>query len=186
MLTLLDRGRTANAVAKNQGNSEALRLVAGLRRVFGLDEGDAFSEDLVQFIAEFQRSAGLSVDGEIGPKTMQKLDRLVGSNLACDALWAAPDAAVDQHEHFTSLLRVAGFTGFGPRPILLALRGVWLNGRLVHPVWHAPLYDDAFVLLQDGAPAFLFRGATHPYQRDSKASADLNGDGRKDVGMVRP
>ena len=186
MLTLLDRARAANAVARNQANSDALRLVAGLRRVFGLDDGDMFSDDLVQFVAELQRSAGLGVDGVIGPKTMKMLDRLAGCDVACHALWPAPDAAVDQHEHFASLLGVAGFAPSGPRPTLVALRGVWLNGRLVHPVWHAPLYDDAFVLLQEGAPPFLFRGATHPYQIDSKASADLDGDGRKDVGMVRP
>jgi hypothetical protein len=35
-------------------------------------------------------------------------------------------------------------------------------------------------------PPYVFAGATHPYQRDSKLSPDVDGDGRGDVGCILP
>jgi hypothetical protein len=185
MLTMLDADRAARAIIRNNADDDALRLVAPLCRLFGLAEMPDVSADLVQFIAEFQRSRGLAVDGVIGPATRRHLAPVAADDLAaCDALW--PDVAGERARAcYAGLCEAAGFHASG-RPTLLALRGVWLFGRKVHPVWHAPLYDDAFILLTDNAAPVTFRGATHPYQVDSSASADLDRDGRKDVGMVRP
>jgi hypothetical protein len=187
MLTLLNAGRAQSAVDRNNRDGDALRLASPLRRLFGLEEGQDYSAEVVQFVAEFQRSRGLAADGVIGPQTRRHIEPLVRADLAsCEKLWPATSAAMDRHSHFAALCASSGFRDGNARPTLLALRGVWLFGRSVHPVWHAPLYDDAFILLRDGTAPFAFRGATHPYQIDSKASADLDRDGRKDVGMVRP
>jgi hypothetical protein len=187
MLTLLDTHRAQAAVDRNNRDDAARRMAMPLRRLFGLDETGDHAPDLVQFIAEFQRSRGLSSDGVIGPQTRRHLERLVFADLpACEALWPKARAQEAQLAHFGTLCAAGGFRRASGRPTLLALRGVWLFGRCIHPVWHVPLYDDAFILLCDGEAPYAFRGATHPYQVDSQASADLDRDGRKDVGMVRP
>jgi len=187
MLTLLDADRAQTAIGRNNRDIDALRLASPLRRLFGLDDAGDYAFDLVQFVAEFQRSRGLLPDGVIGPQTRRQLEPLALAELAgCEALWPKVGSPEEELAHFGALCAAGGFRTGSERPTLLALRGVWLFGRRIHPVWHAPLYDDAFVLLRDGAAPFAFRGATHPYQVDSKASADLDRDGRKDVGMVRP
>jgi hypothetical protein len=187
MLTLLDADRAQSAAVRNNRDEGALGLASVLCRLFGLDDAADYSPELVQFVAEFQRSRGLLSDGVIGPQTRRHLQPLISTALAaCEALWPRVSSPEQELAHFGALCAAGGFRGGSERPTLLALRGVWLFGRCVHPVWHAPLYDDAFILLTDGAAPFAFRGATHPYQVDSKASADLDRDGRKDVGMVRP
>jgi hypothetical protein len=52
-----------------------------------------------------------------------------------------------------------------------------------------PAYDDAFVLLADGPTGPVvreFKGATHPYQRNTRATVDVDHDGTPDVGTIRP
>jgi hypothetical protein len=187
MLTLLDDVRAQGAALRNNRDNDAVRLASALRRLFGIDDADDYGPDLVQFVAEFQRSRGLLPDGVIGPQTRRHLEQLAFADLAaCETLWPRGSSPEEELAHFGALCAAGGFRSGSERPTLLALRGVWLFGRCIHPVWHAPLYDDAFILLSDGAAPFAFRGATHPYQVDSKASADLDRDGRKDVGMVRP
>jgi hypothetical protein len=187
MLTLLNDDRAQSAVQRNNRDNDAHALTSALCTLFGLEDAADYSLELVQFVAEFQRSRGLVADGVIGPNTRRLLAPLVSGELThCDALWPKVGSAEEQVAHFASLCVAGGFRGGVNRPTLLALRGVWLGGRCIHPVWHAPLYDDAFILLSDGDAPFVFRGATHPYQVDSRASADLDRDGRKDVGMVRP
>jgi hypothetical protein len=187
MLTLLDSDRARAAALRNNRDDDALRLAPSLRQLFGLDDASDYGPELVQFVAEFQQSRGLLADGVIGPQTRRQLEPLTLAELsACDALWPRASTIEQQLAHFGALSQAGGFRGGSGRPTLLALRGVWLFGRRIHPVWHAPLYDDAFIFLREGAAPFAFRGATHPYQRDSNASADLDHDGRKDVGMVRP
>jgi hypothetical protein len=74
-----------------------------------------------------------------------------------------------------------------PRPFLIGIRGVKPLAPETHETIAAPLYDDTFVLLvPSAAPPYVFAGATHPYQRDSKLSPDIDGDGRGDVGCIRP
>jgi hypothetical protein len=186
MLELLNLDRATRATERNRQDPIAANLAATLCRLFGIEGPIEYSTDLVQFVAEFQRSRGLLADGIIGDNTLRHLKPFLADDLpTCDALWNIA-SSVAAREHFASICNAAGFAVGGGRPTLLALRGVWLRGRTIHPVWHAPLYDDAFVLLTDSDEPFLFRGATHPYQLDSQSSADLDRDGRKDVGMVRP
>jgi len=77
-----------------------------------------------------------------------------------------------------------------PRPFLIGIRGVSCAPSLAtetHEVVARPAYDDTFVLLVPSAlPPYVFAGATHPYQRDSKLSPDVDGDGRGDVDCIMP
>lgn len=74
-----------------------------------------------------------------------------------------------------------------PRPFLIGIRGVIPFAADTHELVAKPAYDDTFVVLTpSGVPPYVFAGATHPYQIDSKLSPDINGDGRGDVGCIRP
>lgn len=90
---------------------------------------------------------------------------------------------------------IAGKLGAKPqlgRPFLIGIRGVAVENNLTalktHETVAKPAYDDAFVCLvpDPAGPPYVFAGATHPYQRDSKLSPDVDGDGRGDVGCIRP
>jgi hypothetical protein len=109
----------------------------------------------------------------------------------CSRLWPALDASPGEARLHWG--RIAGIMiGAMPianplvRPLLLAIRGAALGDAMTHPLVHAPVYDDCFVLLQRDALPVAFSGATHAYQRDSRQSPDANRDGRGDVGSVRP
>jgi hypothetical protein len=188
MLTLLTIDLANAAVEKNQFSPDAALLAPSLRKSFGLADGADYSIELVQFVAEVQRSLGLLADGVIGQKTLPLLRAsLENDSGPSDGLWPAGGSGDDRvYEHYRALCAASGFEPRADRPTLLAIRGVWLHGRRPHPVRHVPLYDDAFVLLRSGEAPFAFRGATHPYQARSGAAPDVDGDGEKDVGMIRP
>jgi hypothetical protein len=101
-------------------------------------------------------------------------------------LWPGPDVgASTDHWGF-----IAGKLGAKPRldrPFLVGIRGVAPLVPDTHEVIARPAYDDTFVVLTpQPVPPYVFAGATHPYQRDSKLSPDVDGDGRGDVGCIRP
>jgi hypothetical protein len=72
--------------------------------------------------------------------------------------------------------------------LLIGIRGVSLFADDTHETVARPEYDDTFVFLKPGSamPPWLFKGSTHAYQTDSKLSPDIDGDGRGDVGTIRP
>jgi hypothetical protein len=72
------------------------------------------------------------------------------------------------------------------RPLLIAIRGAAPGDEQTHALHAKPVYDDAFCLVQKTTMPMLFPGATHSYQLDSKLSPDVDGDGRGDVGSIRP
>jgi hypothetical protein len=69
---------------------------------------------------------------------------------------------------------------------VIAIRGVERFAPKSHPLAHAPVYDDTFVLLAPNESPVVMAGATHAYQRNSKASPDVDHDGLGDVGSIRP
>lgn len=72
------------------------------------------------------------------------------------------------------------------KPCVLAIRGVALLAEQTHEVVSKPAYDDTGILFVPGSEPWLFPMATHPYQRDSRAATDGDGDGRPDVATIRP
>lgn len=103
----------------------------------------------------------------------------------CDALWPG-DSSAERLLHWGF---IAGKLGAAPklaRPFLIGIRGAAPLARMTHQAVHRPRYDDSFVLLCEGDEPLLFPGATHAYQVESGLSPDADGDGRKDVGSIRP
>ena len=71
------------------------------------------------------------------------------------------------------------------KPCILAIRGVALFAEETHEVLSVPKYDDTGVLFIPGSEPFLFPMSSHPFQKDSRAATDGNGDGVPDVATVR-
>lgn len=104
----------------------------------------------------------------------------------CRALWPNPARRDEQLVHFAMLAGKLGAAVKLPRPFLFAIRGVKPYAPETHDLVHAPGYTDTFVMLPPGDYPVVFPGSTVAYQKDSKASPDADGDGRGDVGSIRP
>lgn len=101
-------------------------------------------------------------------------------------LWPTRDASPDaQRAHFAAMLHGLGYDLPGARPCLLALRGVEPWAAETHPTRTAVAEDDTGILLTSSAVR-VWAMATHPYQLDSRASPDVDGDGRGDVATILP
>jgi hypothetical protein len=105
----------------------------------------------------------------------------------CSALWPAPGVSTALHWH--ELAAKAGAVNAPlARPCLLAIRGAAPGDAETRDLEHkpSPPYRDTGVLLVPGQHPLVFAMATTAYQRDSKASPDVDRDGRGDVGSIRP
>jgi len=166
-------------------NQHATDMLERLNAHFGLPDSEGFTEGLVKAISDFQTELGLDDDAKIGKDTRPVLDELVSP--AAGALWPAREASVQQrHAHYASLCRRWGHELSSERATLIGLRGVGLFASRTHYTVSARIYDDTFVLLTNDGDVKEFAGATHPFQTDSSASPDFDGDRRGDVGMIRP
>lgn len=102
-------------------------------------------------------------------------------------LWPAPLGGNSDTVHWGLIAGKLGASLPLLRPFVIGIRGVAPGQPSTHETTARAAYDDTFVLLSpDPVPPYAFPGATHPYQLDSKLSPDIDGDGRGDVGCIRP
>lgn len=93
----------------------------------------------------------------------------------------------ERFEHYANIVRAnGGEVNPGGRPTMLGIRGQSRDGGDPHDTGSTRRYDDTFVVLTADGRVQEFRGATHPGQNSSTQSPDVTGDGRGDVGMIRP
>lgn len=105
-----------------------------------------------------------------------------------------PDLNADEGTRFAFYLGICTRLGYAipPEgfPLLIGIRGIELWEDTPHTVLSRRTYDDAFILLSrdDSNHPHVreFRGATHPYQKVSRAAPDADLDGVQDVGTIRP
>jgi hypothetical protein len=173
-------------VAIRFNDAKARDLVPLLTLGLALKSANAkFTPEMVQGVADLQQRLGLAVDGKIGRVSRPLFEEEL--TLSTEGLW--PAAAADQAARRRHYLKLCGCFERTPStavPTLIGLRGVRLFGLKNHVVRSRREYDDSFVLLTLDGAVREFRGATHPYQQSSGASPDFNGDGKRDVGMIRP
>ena len=89
-------------------------------------------------------------------------------------------------EHWSGIVRALDPSLPAGRPCLLAIRGLELDAERAHASRTIVALDDTMVLLPGDGTARTFAAATHPYQLDSRASPDVDGDGRGDVATIVP
>lgn len=103
--------------------------------------------------------------------------------IPCAALWPSDDPG-DRLLHWSFIAGKLGASSDLQRPFLIGIRGAREGDAQTHRPIHRPTYEDTFVLLARSTVE-TFPGATYAYQRDSKASPDVDGDKRGDVGSIR-
>lgn len=194
---ILSRSAVASAVAWNNGH--ALASLPTVLSAFRLSPREAYDEEVVHRIAEFQqnffrREDVGSVDGKLGERSLGLLRSYYASvdsgEVDASALWPPEDASVEeQFEHYSRLAGLFGARVRQDEPLLIGLRGVMELAGATHEVRSINAYDDTYVLLlqtAEGVGVRSFAGATHAYQGSSGLSPDANRDGSGDVGSVRP
>ncbi len=176
---LIRRGQSGQAVRELQQ-----ALVA---RGYPLEVDGKFGPQTEAAVRQFQRASGIAVDGIVGPQTLGKLQSTPpGAN---DGYTPPPATGGvtppvsagerEQYEFYAAMVRRAGGEVCpNGQPTVLGLRqgpgGAQRN------------YSDTFVVLTPDGRVHRFEGATYPGQNSSTASPDVTGDGRGDVGMIRP
>lgn len=178
----LRRGQSSDGVKELQ---QALNA-----RGFKLEEDGQFGPATEAAVRQFQQATGAKVDGVVGPETVGRLQATPpGTNPVSDytppATTPPPIAPAttgterEQFDMYASMIRRAGGEVCpNGQPTVLGLRqGVGGSTRR---------YEDTFVVLTPDGHVKRFGGATHPGQNSSTASPDVTGDGRGDVGMIRP
>ncbi len=170
-------------------------------RGWKLEEDGKFGSATEAALREFQQRSGAKVDGVVGPETVGKLSGNAGTQVhQPDAVQPSnpsgnsdyepnAPAPVDlgrpsgderaRYEAYAAMVRRAGGEVCpNGQPTVLGLRA-GQGGA-------AREYRDRFVVLTPNGRVHEFTGATYPGQSSSRASPDVTGDGRGDVGMIRP
>jgi hypothetical protein len=103
------------------------------------------------------------------------------------AYGAGAMGSASEFQRWAPIMLAAGAT---PNPnglvTVLGIRGRSLDGTL-HDASARQVYDDTFVVLRPNGLAFALAGSTHPFQTRGVAGVpDVNGDGVRDVGRIRP
>jgi hypothetical protein len=73
----------------------------------------------------------------------------------------------------------------GVGPIVIGLRGVARDGSY-HDTHSTASFDDVIAVLPPSGSVIELAAATHPWFTTSEMSPDVDGDGHRDVGMIRP
>jgi hypothetical protein len=174
------------AIAYNQ--EHAMDVLPGIERALGRQPSrpgrGRWMDEEVAHVAELQRKAGLTVDGQFGPGSRLQLC----GELQCyeaSVLW--PAIGVEERNHWLWLCETLGHPLDEARHTLIALRCLSLDAVCTHPSASRPAYDDTFVWLGADGDVRRFAGATHSYQaRSDNMGDDIDGDGRHDISTIRP
>jgi hypothetical protein len=78
----------------------------------------------------------------------------------------------------------AGVTLHG-QPVVVGLRGMSREG-VRHEVRTQKTFDDVLAVLKQDGTVVELHASTHPWFTTSTAAPDVDGDGRGDVGMIKP
>lgn len=178
---MLRRGQSGDGVRELQQELN--------KRGFHLEEDGQFGPATEAAVRQFQQSNNAKVDGIVGPETVGRL-RSVPPGTQSVSQYTPPTTPPvqmapvtgterEQYAMYASMVtRAGGQVCPNGQPTVLGLRqGDGSSQRS---------YNDAFVVLTPDGHVHRFGGATHPGQNSSTASPDVTGDGRGDVGTIRP
>ncbi|MBN2358340.1 MAG: peptidoglycan-binding protein [Deltaproteobacteria bacterium] len=167
--------------------SAAVKHTESALRELGFKPGQVdgvFDAATEKAVKRFQAKHHLTANGEVGPKTLQALERAVAARGKARLAPAAMSAR-EKYQFYAEIVRAhGGKVCPGGKATVLGIRGL-SRGHQAHGLSSAARYDDTFVVLKNGK-AYEFHGATHPGQSWSSMSPDVTGDGVGDVGCIKP
>jgi len=107
-----------------------------------------------------------------------------GEDAADDTASAA--ALTPAYAKWSTFADARGLRATAGRARVIGIRGRDTSGR-VHPTTvERGVFDDAVVVLTADGRAVTLAVSTHPWERGSTSSPDVDGDGKGDVGMLAP
>ncbi len=194
------------------GRKEQLApMIPQIAQALGLKNKTEMDAELLQAIADFQQKHSpdgkIGVDGIVGPKTLALLQSKAGLKAPAKAADPSGVGGLDaknvwpkkglkepaQYDHWAKLLAKSGqkVDATNPdRPIVIGLRGLQQGAGKTHRTKAKRAYDDTFVMIwKDGDKkrVFMFKGATHPYQKGPNkygGVAMIKGDMTYDVSTI--
>ncbi len=101
-----------------------------------------------------------------------------------DASGADSALGADAYAAYADLAREGGHDPNGAT-VVLGLRGVTYEGE-AHATTFVHAFDDTLVVLTADQRVLRFHASTHPFQNAAPGVPDVDGDGKPDVGMIRP
>jgi hypothetical protein len=130
--------------------------------------------------------------GPLGPGLLLGIVVRASTLAACAASDAAPadssevhETAVNKFPVYAALAARHGVTPAAGRPLAIGIRGRDLTGK-VHAAHVARVLDDTLAVLTPDQRVIELAVSTHPWETESTAVPDVDGDGHPDVGMIRP
>lgn len=115
----------------------------------------------------------------------------LSSFVVSPSAWAAearPKSAKPSESKYEKYKELASRHGMKPRSdraLVIGIRGRDLAGRL-HPLRIQAGYRDTLVILTPDRHVIELAVSTHPWEKAAPGVPDVNGDGKADVGMIRP
>jgi hypothetical protein len=137
---------------------------------------------------ELKPSAGMS--GVVGPQTLGELEKSP-RKAATGAVTLAPKNASmkEKFDHYAAIVRAnGGKVNPNGQATVLGVRGMDSSGN-VHATslkGKGMLYDDMIVVLKPNGTVLEIPANTHGNQSYQRRAPDANGDGKGDLGMIRP
>ncbi len=144
-------------------------------------------------VAAFQKAKELnagSAAGSIGPTTLSALEKAPRQE-PTGAVRLAPKGASmkEKFDHYAAIVKAnGGQVNPNGQATVLGVRGMDSNGNrhattLTGKGMH---YDDVIVVLKPNGTVLELPANTHGNQSYQRRAPDANGDGRGDLGMIRP
>lgn len=97
-------------------------------------------------------------------------------------------AARGEAEAYAAYAAFAERHGMKPREgraLVIGIRGRDL-ARQLHPTRVVRAFDDTLVVLTPDGRVVELAASTHPWETEGRGAPDVDGDGRPDIGMIRP
>ncbi|HEX8697518.1 MAG TPA: glucosaminidase domain-containing protein [Myxococcaceae bacterium] len=154
--------------------------------------GPKTREAVARFQQDRQLKPAKGHEGELGPTTLQMLEKAVAAEAPAPprpgkiAIAPANLSMKEKYAYYANMVRAnGGKVNPNGQATVLGIRGMDANGK-VHPTTINKNYDDMFVVLKPNGTVAEFRGSTHSNPRYQGRAPDANRDGRGDLGMIRP
>jgi hypothetical protein len=109
-----------------------------------------------------------------------------GAQTEDDASGADSALGADAYGAYADFARDAGLDPDASHgATVIGLRGVSFEGQ-AHATSYVHAFDDTLVVLTSDERVVRFHASTHPFQNAAPGVPDVDGDGKADVGMIRP